>query len=105
MLRPVKKPASLEDFRREIDELDAVLLQLLGRRLDICREVAKFKRTNAIPMMQHGRVEAVKRRAAERGRDHGLDAAFTTRIYETIIDEACRIEDTIIDAPASNPRA
>jgi prephenate dehydrogenase len=105
MLGPTKERASLEDFRRELDELDTLLLQLLGNRLDICREVATFKRSNGIPMMQQARVESVKQRAAERGLAHGLDPAFTTRIYEAIIAEACRVEDAIIAAPVLNASA
>lgn len=94
-------PESLEDFRREIDQLDSALIAMLGRRLDICREVARFKRERGIPMMQHARVDAVKDRAAERGQRHGLDPDFARRLYGAIVDETCRVEDSIIDAPRS----
>jgi chorismate mutase-like protein len=89
---------SLEDFRKEIDQIDAALLAALGRRLAICAEVAHFKRANNIPMMQPGRVESVKNRQAVAAPQHGLRPEFVREMYGLIIDEACRLEDDIIDA-------
>jgi chorismate mutase len=87
---------SLEDFRREIDQVDAALLAALGRRLRICAEVAVFKRANNIPMMQPSRVEAVKNRVAGMAEEHGLRPEFVRELYGLIIGEACRLEDDII---------
>ena len=89
---------SLEEFRREIDQIDAILLDALGRRLGICAQVAHFKRANGIPMMQPSRVEAVKDRAAALAASHGLRPEFVRELYGLIIAEACRLEDDIIDA-------
>lgn len=96
---------SLEDFRREIDKVDAVLLEALGKRLAICAAVAHFKRDNDIPMMQPGRVEAVKNTRAAAAEKHGLRPDFVRDLYGLIIAEACRLEDDIIDAPHAAPQA
>lgn len=88
---------SLESYREEINEIDRELVALVGRRLGICRAVADYKREHDIPMMQRGRVADVKKRAADLGEEHDLDRDFTTALYTLIIDEACRIEDEIID--------
>lgn len=91
--------SSLEDFRREIDKLDAVLLETLGKRLAVCAEVARFKKSNNIPMMQPARVEMVKDRAAALGGKHNLRPEFVRELYGQIIGEACRLEDDIIGQP------
>lgn len=80
--------------------MDEQIVSLLARRFAICREVAAYKSEAGIPMMQTGRVNEVKRRAAERGRAQGLSERFVTSLYDLIIDEACRIEDEIIDRAA-----
>jgi len=86
----------LQQFRRELDELDEQLLDVLSRRLAICREVAAYKAESGIPMMQEQRVAEVKARAAERGHGRGLRREFVLAIYELVIDEACQIEDEIM---------
>ena len=50
-------------------------------------------------MMQPGRVAEVKERCAQMAREHGIDPDFARQLYGLIIDEACRMEDEIIDDP------
>ena len=87
----------LQLWREELDTLDDQIISLFSRRYAICREVAAYKRETGIPMMQSGRVIEVKKRAAERGRARGLRERFVTTLYDLVIDEACQIEDEIID--------
>ncbi|HEX3480438.1 MAG TPA: chorismate mutase [Kofleriaceae bacterium] len=88
----------LDAFRSQLDELDAELVALVARRLQICDQVAALKRRNGIPMMQPGRVEQVKWRAIARGAELGLSEPFVEQLYALIIAEACRREDAIIGA-------
>jgi chorismate mutase-like protein len=89
----------LNKFRSRVNTLDENLLDLLGERLDICREVARYKRAEKIPMMQSARVQEVKERCAQLGIKRRLDPGFVKQLYTLIIEESCRIEDEIIDAP------
>jgi 4-amino-4-deoxychorismate mutase len=89
----------LQLWRDELDQLDDQIISLFSRRYAICREVAAYKKETGIPMMQTGRVNEVKKRAAEKGRVRGLREVFVTALYDLIIDEACQIEDEIIDGP------
>lgn len=91
---------TLEQFRREIDMLDANIIETLGHRFEVCRKIARLKKQEFIPMMQHGRVEEVHRRCAELGRQHGVSADLVHAIYRLIIDETCEMENGIIGAPA-----
>jgi len=87
----------LEKFRSELNGIDADLIALLGRRYKIIREVGKYKKETNIPMMQSKRVDEVKNRCAKMGEKHDLDGNFIRNLYTLIINEACRIEDDIID--------
>ena len=54
----------LTEYREAIDSIDEKLIELLGRRYAVCRDVARLKKERNIPMMQTGRVEQVKERCA-----------------------------------------
>lgn len=86
----------LRPFRTDIDTIDEKIIRLLGQRYAICRKVGNFKKENDIPMMQSGRVDAVKERCAALGAEHGVDPDFVRELYSLIIEESCRIEDEII---------
>jgi len=88
----------LLQFRRELDELDDQILDVLSHRLAICREVALHKAEAGIPMMQAVRVDEVKARVVSKGTIRGLSQDFVISLYDIVIAEACRIEDEIINA-------
>jgi len=89
----------LAKYRVALNSIDEQIIKLLGERYGICRYVAEYKRDNQIPMMQSGRVEEVKNRCAELAINHMVNPDFVRELYTAIIDEACRLEDEIIDAP------
>jgi 4-amino-4-deoxychorismate mutase len=91
--------SGLDTPRQRLDELDDEILQLLGERFAICREIALYKRANAIPMMQSDRVTQVNARYLSRGADVNLPADFTQALFELVIDATCRMEDELIDTP------
>ena len=87
----------LAEFRAALNNIDEQLISLLGQRFNIIREVGQHKKQNHIPMMQAKRVDDVKDRCAKLGEQHHLDDRFVRELYTLIINEACRIEDIIID--------
>jgi chorismate mutase-like protein len=93
--------SGLEPFRRHLDELDEQIVGLLGERFSTCREIALYKRDNDIPMMQPERVVQVRLRYLTRGTEAGLPADFAEALFDLLIAATCRMEDELIDAPAS----
>jgi len=90
-------------MRQELDEIDATLVDLLVRRLEICRRIAAHKRSHGIPMMQTGRISAVKRPVALQAGTRGLREEFVLEVYDRIIAEACKLEDEIIGGTIRSP--
>lgn len=91
----------LAPFRARLDEIDAQVVDLLGERFQICREVAVHKSTNAIPMMQPGRVEIVRARYLQHGAEVDLPSDFTAGFFDLMIDATCRAEDELMDRLAA----
>ena len=49
----------LEEYRREIDDIDRKMLELFEARLDISKKVASYKRDNGLEIFHPDREEAV----------------------------------------------
>jgi chorismate mutase len=92
----------LEPFRRRLDGIDEQIARLLGERFDICREVALYKSTHEIPMMQPDRVAEVRARYLARGEQVNLPADFTAALFELMIGATCKLEDELIAAAAAD---
>jgi chorismate mutase len=94
--------AGLAPFRARLDEIDAQVVDLLGERFQICREVAVHKAENEIEMMQPGRVEIVRARYLQHGAEVDLPAEFTASFFDLLIDATCRAEDELMERLAAD---
>ena len=91
---------NLSTFREKIDTIDEKLVRLIHERLEICKDVAIHKSENNIPMMQPERIKeaiAKRRRLAE---ELSLNPDLIDKIYALIVEEACVLEDEIINSLA-----
>jgi chorismate mutase-like protein len=86
----------LEPYRRRLDRLDDGIARLLGERFEVCREIARYKRAEQIPMMQPERVAQVRARYLERGEQAGLPAEFSADLFELLIAATCKEEDELM---------
>ena len=93
--------AGLAPYRARLDEIDAQLVDLLGERFQICREVAVHKSENEIEMMQPGRVEIVRARYLQHGAEVDLPDEFTADFFDLMIDATCRAEDELMERLAA----
>lgn len=89
--------SDMNHFRKQLDAIDQKIINLLSQRLNICDQVAVFKKNNEIPMMQASRVQKVKENCENLAQSHGISGKMVCDIYGLIIAEACRREDEIID--------
>lgn len=91
----------LERLRTELDEVDAVLLDTVRARLDVCIRIGQLKQSADIAVTQPARMEEVHRRARDFADRHGLSAEFFDFLYDVLIAETCRLEEQIIDASSA----
>lgn len=56
---------NLEDIRKEIDITDSKLLELFTQRMELCRQVAQYKKENGLPVFQGSREKQVLDKIAE----------------------------------------
>jgi len=80
-------------LRDEIDEVDNQIISLLGRRMDLVKQVGEYKRDNNIPPLDSNRWQEVLDSRLSQARSLGLDEGFVGEIYERIHDQALEIEE------------
>lgn len=86
----------LKSKRDIIDSIDDKIIDLIGKRMNVCREVALEKLQNNLSIMQTDRVEEVKSRCAKNGEKYSLREPFIRDLYQRIIDEACSLEESLL---------
>lgn len=82
--------AELSDLRGRIDALDAQLLELLSRRLEVGRVIGQYKRKNKMPVLQAARYDELLRRRVQAGSTLGLEPAFVEWLLRAIHEESIR---------------
>ncbi len=95
----------LQTHRRRIDALDDKIVGLLVERYGIIEEVAVLKAEHGIPSVLPDRVTEVIERNAKTAAALGQDPDLIRRIYTLMVDEACALEDRLMEKPAENKSA
>ena len=82
---------TLSDWRRQIDEIDRKLVELLNQRSRCALEIGKLKQSASLPLYQPDREQEVLHNAEAANSGPLTDGAIR-RLFERIIDEARSIE-------------
>ena len=90
-------PQELQEFRKQIDACDRVLIEAVAARFEVVRKVGEFKIGTDMEAIQPARAQAVKDEAVRMGQEKGLDPDFMRRLYEVLIDYAHDLEHEILD--------
>jgi len=87
----------LEKYRQQLDAIDNEIVANILKRFKVCEDIGKYKKQHDIPMMQPHRVEFVKQKAARLAADSNLKPEFMQALYGLIIEEACELQNKIIN--------
>ena len=80
--------ANLTRLRGLIDNLDDQLIEILGRRMEISREIGVLKKENAMAVLQPRRYELLMTTRLEQARAAGLSQEFMRNIFASIHEES-----------------
>ena len=81
----------LEDWRNEIDSIDAEIVCLIKQRAKIARKIGVLKATAGLPVVDLEREDAILRNVAARSHDV-LEKEAIIRIFRGIIRESRQIQ-------------
>ena len=82
---------TLEDLRREIDEIDDEMHDLLVRRTKLVEAIAALKKSDGVPAIRPGREAKIVRRLLAR-HDGKFPRALVVRIWREILSGTTRLQ-------------
>ena len=88
---------SLNELRKQIDECDNDLIQLLAKRMRVCREIGTYKKEHGVNILQTGRYNEILDKRGAQGVLCGMDQDFIKKVFEAIHEESVRQQMEIIN--------
>lgn len=88
---------NLSLLRQQIDRIDNDLLEILAKRMQVSREIGRYKKEHRMPVVQPLRYNDVIRSRVGIGAEMGMDAEFLKTILLAIHDESVRQQIEIIN--------
>jgi monofunctional chorismate mutase len=83
----------IDELRKEVDKLDAELISIIGKRMDLSRQIGEEKRESGEEIHAKTREITVLDQVKLLGNQAGLDDAFITNLYQTILAESRRVQE------------
>jgi chorismate mutase len=87
----------LSDLRKQIDELDDQLLELLAKRMRISCEIGTFKKEHNMTVVQTGRYDEILHTRISQAEAMKMDTEFIRTILEAIHEESVRQQVVILN--------
>jgi chorismate mutase-like protein len=94
--------SSLDDLRKQIDDIDAAIIELLAQRMEVCRDVASLKSQTKTAVIQPQRVREVLTTRRQWAIDNDVDPDFVEQLFRILLSETHRIE-VAHDKPFDKP--
>lgn len=88
---------SLGGLRSQIDECDNQIIEILSKRMRVCREIGTFKKEHGMTILQTGRYNEILDKRGAQGALCGMDSDFIKKVFEAIHEESVRQQMEIIN--------
>ena len=82
----------LDDLRKNIDNIDEQLVELIAKRIEIVKKIGEFKKQNNLPVLDKNRFEKVLEKVEKKAIQQGLSQDFVKELYEVIHKYSCEVE-------------
>lgn len=87
---------SLVSLRRQIDELDSSLLELLAKRMRISKEIGVYKKEHNMPILQTIRYDEILQNRIRQAEQMGMDTEFMKTVLVAIHEESVRTQQVVM---------
>ena len=83
--------------RKQIDELDNQLMELLAKRMKVCREIGEYKKEHNMTVLQTSRYNEILNKRGAQGSLWGMAPDFIKTVFEAVHEESVRQQMDIIN--------
>lgn len=84
-------------LRQQIDNIDNDLVELLAKRMRVCREIGQYKKEHNIQVLQTGRYNEILDKRGVQGSLTGMSSDFIKQVFEHIHEESVRQQLEIVN--------
>lgn len=88
---------SITLLRKQIDELDNQFMELLSKRMRVCREIGQYKKEHNMTVLQSARYSEILEKRGAQGALCGMSPEFIAGVFELIHGESVRQQMEIIN--------
>lgn len=89
-------PEKINILRKEIDDIDNKLIELLSERMDVSNKIAQIKKKSNVSVLQMNRWNKVLSDRMEYAKTKEISEGFIKEIFELIHKESVKLQDEII---------
>ena len=87
----------LRQLRSQIDEIDNQLMDLMAKRLRVCREIGTFKKEHNMTVLQAGRYNEILEKRGAQASLCSMSPEFAAHVFELIHEESVRQQLQIVN--------
>ena len=88
----------LDGYRQKIDNSDQLLLEILGKRMDVAEKIGLLKKSNNVAVLQNKRWNEILGKMIIDGESHGLSEEFILKIFKAIHQESINHQLNILNS-------
>ncbi len=88
---------NLNMLRKQIDNCDNELIEVLSKRMRIAREIGTYKKEHNMTVLQSNRYNEILHKRGEQGEECGMSATFMKEVFASIHEESVRQQIEILN--------
>ena len=92
-----EKAFDISQLRKQIDELDNQIMEVLSKRMRVCREIGNYKKDHNMTVLQASRYNEILNKRGAQGSLMGMGPEFVAKVFESIHEESVRQQIEIIN--------
>lgn len=86
----------LEKYRAQIDSYDNIIMGVLGDRMDVVKNIGRFKKKHNITILQPGRWDEIMEKNYQAGAKKGFSEKFIDRLFKAIHQESINFQTDVM---------
>ena len=87
----------ITQLRKQIDDFDNQLMDLLSKRMAVCRQIGEYKKEHNMTVLQATRYNEILEKRGVQGTLTGMAADFIAKVFESIHEESVRQQIEILN--------
>jgi len=87
----------ITQLRQQIDDLDNQLMELLSKRMRVCRQIGQYKKEHNMTVFQASRYNEILEKRGAQGALCGMSPEFVATVFESVHEESVRQQMEIIN--------